>query len=337
MTTTLPAFTGVGIRKEPLRKRLPSWILLNGIVLALVVQVVFFWSQSDKFMTWPNIRLITLQTAVVAIMAVPVAFLLMSGYIDFAMGSVLGLTATVLGHELVQGMGVLAACALAIGLGAFIGLLQGLAATRLGLSPIIVTLGFYTGVRGLTYVAANGRVASGFPDSLLRIGQGQLLGIPNQVLIAAAVLLLGWLVHTRTRFGRHTVALGVNAEAAHRAGIGKFTVPAALYVASGAAAALAGIIAVAHLGAAPPTLGNGNEIDVLSAVLLGGVAFGGGRGSIVGVTAGVLFIGVLNNGLILLGAPPFWVQVSAGVALVIAAAVGALTAYLERRSQGVGM
>lgn len=335
MAVTAPTLGGIGVRKEPIVRRLPAWLLQNGIVAALVVEILYFWYSSDKFMDWPNIRLILVQVAVVAVMAVPVALLLMSGYIDFAMGSILGLTAIVLGQRLVGGTNVALACLIAVGLGAFLGALQGVAATRLGFAPIIVTIGFYTGIRGLTFVVGNGRVPTDFPNSFLDIGQKQFGGIPSQVLIAAGVMLLGWVVHTRTRWGRYVTALGVNAEAAHRAGIGKFALPFWLYVASGSAAGLAGIITAAHLGASPPTLGTGNEIDVLSAVLLGGVAFGGGRGSIVGVAAGVLFIGILNNGLILLGAPSFWIQVSSGAALVVAAALGAVTAYFERRTLGL--
>ena len=107
-----------------------------------------------------------------------------------------------------------------------------------------------------------------------------------------------------------------------------------LYIASGLAAGLGAVITVSRLNAAPPTLGDGDEIAVLSAVLLGGVAFGGGKGNLLGVVAGVLFIGVLNDGLLLLGAKPFWVRVSAGLALVAAAALDALSKYVARRAAG---
>ena len=135
---------------------------------------------------------------------------------------------------------------------------------------------------------------------------------PCPVFIAAGVLLLGWTFHTRTKWGRHVVSIGVNPEAARRAGISLNKLPLLLYVVTGACAGIAAVIRASRLDSAPPTLGEGLEIDVLSAVLLGGVAFGGGKGSIVGVAAGVVFIGFLNNGLLLMGAPPFWLRVSSG-------------------------
>jgi ribose/xylose/arabinose/galactoside ABC-type transport system permease subunit len=309
----------------------------NGIVCALVVEILFFWSQSDKFMTVNNIRLVFLQVAIVGIIAVPVAFLLMSGYIDFSMGSVLGFTAAVMGIVLDNGSAVVLAIAAGFLAGAVIGGLQGFMSTKLNFSPIIVTLGFFVGVQGLTFVITDGKMRSGFPDAFTAIGQGRILGVPNPVWIMLAVFALGWIVHTRTRWGRYTVALGVNAEAAHRAGISRVRIPFWIYVAVGLGSALAGLIAAARLNSTPPTLGDGTEIDVLAAVLLGGVTFGGGRGSLVGVLAGVLFIGLLNNGLILLGAPPFGVRVSSGVALVVAAGLSALAIYVEKKKQGTSV
>jgi len=332
--STSQAFTGVGIEAEPWRQRLPMWLLRNGIVCALFVEILFFWSQSDKFMTVSNIRLVFLQVAIVGIIAVPVAFLLMSGYIDFSMGSVLGFTAAIIGMTLDGGNSVLVAIGAGILAGAAIGALQGAMSTKLAFSPIIVTLGFFVGVQGLTFVITDGKMRSGFPEAFTAIGQGRTLGIPNPVLIMLVVFALGWVVHTRTRWGRYTVALGVNAEASHRAGISKTRIPFWIYVAVGVASGLAGMIAASRLDATPPTLGDGTEIEVLAAVLLGGVSFGGGRGSLIGVFAGVLFIGLLNNGLILLGAPPFWVRVSSGVALVVAAGLSAFAIYIEKKKQG---
>jgi ribose transport system permease protein len=227
---------------------------------------------------------------------------------------------------------------IAVGIGAAVGGLQGLLATKLTLAPIIITLGFYTGVRGLVFVVSDGKVKSDFGDTFSEIGRGTFPGtdLPNPIIIAATLLVVGWIVHTRTKWGRHVVALGVNSEAARRAGISLYWLPFLLYVAAGAAAGLAAVITASRLDATPPTLGEGFEIDVLSAVLLGGVAFGGGKGSMVGVAAGVLFIGFLNNGLLLMGAPPFWLRVSSGAALVAAAALDGVSRYIEKRRRGGG-
>ncbi|MYH94408.1 MAG: ABC transporter permease, partial [Acidimicrobiaceae bacterium] len=316
------AASTVGFDPESQLARIRAGFLRNGIVIALVLEVLFFWSQSEKFMTTSNIRLIFLQVAVVGIMAVPTALLLMSGYIDFAVGSTLGLSAVVLGKQLEAGTHPVTACTLTIIVAAGVGLCQGTLATRGRFAPIIVTLGFYTAVRGLTYVVNDGDLASGWTGRFKEIGQGLLpgVGIPNPVIIAGTVFIIGALFHTKTVWGRHMVALGVNAEAARRAGINPWRLPLLLYVASSVGAGVGAIVLVSRLNSAPPTLGEGIEIEVLSAILLGGVAFGGGKGNLLGVAAGVLFIGVLNDGLLLLGAKPFWVRVSAGLALVAAAA-----------------
>ena len=330
-----PAST-VGIDPESRLDRAQAGFLRNGIVVALVVEVLFFWSQSEKFMTTPNIRLIFLQVAVVGIMAVPTALLLMSGYIDFAVGSTLGLCAVVLGKQLEAGVHPVIACTIAIVLAAGVGVAQGTLATLGRFAPIIVTLGFFTAVRGLTFVVNDGKLASGWTGGFQEIGQGLLpgIGIPNPVIIAGAIFVIGGLFHTKTLWGRHMVSLGVNAEASRRAGISPWRLPLLLYIASSVGAGVGAIVLVSRLNSAPPTLGEGIEIEVLSAILLGGVAFGGGKGNLLGVAAGVLFIGVLNDGLLLLGAKPFWVRVSSGAALVAAAALDATSRYFERRTTG---
>ena len=331
------AFRGVGIEPEPTRRRLASWFLHQGIVVALAAELLFFWSQSENFMTTSNIELVLVQISAVAVVAAPLGLLLLSGYIDFAVGSTAGLAGAVMGLYLdEQGGNPAIGVLIAIAVGAGVGAVQGALSTKLTLSPIIITLGFYTAVRGLVFVVSDGKVTNRFGQAFQDIGRGEVpgIGVPIPVAIAGVTLLLAWLFHTRTKWGRHVVGLGVNAEAARRAGISLNVLPFFCYVASGACAGLAAVIIAARLDAAPPTIGDGLEIDALSAVLLGGVAFGGGRGSIVGVTAGVLFIGFLNNGLLQMGAPPFWIRVSSGLALVAAAALEGTSRYLDRRRTG---
>ena len=200
----------------------------------------------------------------------------------------------------------------------------------------MVTLGFFTGVRGVVFVVSEGRTASGFGDTFAILGRGRVrwLEIPVPVAIAAVTVLVGAVFLYKTRWGRYVVAIGVNARAAFRAGIRIKAIPVYLYMATGAGSAVGAMILVSRLDAAPPLTGDGLELNVLSAVLLGGVAFGGGRGSLIGVIAGVLFVGLLNNGLLLFGVAPFWFRVSAGAALVVAAGLDGLGRRLEGRSTG---
>jgi ribose transport system permease protein len=331
------AFRGVGLDPEPLPQRVGGWLLRQGIVVALALEILLFWTQSDTFLTTANIELVLVQVASVAVIAAPVGLLLLSGYIDFAAGSTAGLAAAVAGLYLQDQQGnALIGVVVAMAVGAAVGAIQGAMATKLTLSPIIITLGVYTAVRGLVFVVSDGKVANDFGDTFRQIGRSNFPGtkLAMPVVIAAIVLLLAWTFHTRTRWGRYVVSLGVNAEAARRAGISPYVLPFLLYVATGACAGLAATIVASRLDSSPPTLGEGLEIDVLSAVLLGGVAFGGGKGSMVGVAAGVAFIGFLNNGLLQMGAPPFWLRVSSGLALIAAAALEGASRYIERRRRG---
>jgi ribose/xylose/arabinose/galactoside ABC-type transport system permease subunit len=274
-----------------------------------------------------------------AVLAVPVGLLLLSGYIDFSVGSTAGLAGVIMGGYLQGGeSSALVGVLIAVLVGGAVGATQGVLATKLTLSPIIVTLGFFTGVRGLVFVVTDGKLRKDFGTDFTSIGGGTFPGtnIPNPIVIAVSVLVLGWVFHTRTRWGRHVVSLGVSPEASRRAGISLWGLPLALYIAAGACAGIAAVISAGRLNSTPPTLGDGLEIDVLSAVLLGGVAFGGGKGSMIGVAAGVMFIGLLNNGLLHMGAPPFWLRVSSGAALVAAAALEGTSRYLDRRRRGGG-
>ena len=322
----------------PDRRFAGTWATLvrNGIVAALIFEIIFFSVFTDRFLTVSNFRLVLLQTSVIMILAVPSALLLMAGYVDFAIGSITGLCAVYLGRFLSEEVGVVAAIAIVILIAIVIGALQGVLSAPLGLSPIVVTLGFFVGVRGLVFVVSDGRTTSRFGDTFAIIGRGnvRVLEVPVPVAIAVVTLVLGAIFLYRTKWGRYVVAIGVNSVAAFRAGIRIKLIPMLLYVSTAVGSAVAAMILVSRLDAAPPLLGEGLELDVLSAVLLGGVAFGGGRGSLLGVISGVLFIGLLNNGLLLLGVAPFWFRVSSGIALVVAAGLDALGRRLEGQSTG---
>ena len=208
-------------------------------------------------------------------------------------------------------------------IGAAVGAVQGGLATKLTLSPIIITLGFYTAVRGLVFVVSDGKVANRFGDRFREIGRSDFPGtkLAMPIVIAAVVLAIGWMFHTRTHGVATSSASGSTPRRHAGRGSASHVLPFLLYVMTGACAGMAATIIASRLDSTPPTLGEGLEIEVLSAVLLGGVAFGGGKGSMVGVAAGVAFIGFLNNGLLQMGAPPFWLRVSSGLALIAAAAL----------------
>lgn len=314
-----------------------SFVIRNGIVAALLIEIVVFAVLADNFLATSNLRLVLLQTSVILLLAIPSALLLLAGYVDFAIGSILGLGAIIAGRLVDSDMSVWSAGAVVIAITVGIGLLQGMLVAPLRLPTFVVTLGFFSAVRGIAFVVNAGEQKSRFGDTFAVLGRGRirLLEIPVPIAISLVALVVGAVFLYQTRWGRHVMAIGIDERAAFRAGIRVKLIPMLLYGATGAAAGLGALITVSRLDSAPPTLGEGLELSVLSAVLLGGVAFSGGRGTLLGVFAGVLFIGILNNGLLLLGVAPFWFRVSSGVALVVAAGLEGVTTGIEnRRSAG---
>lgn len=295
-------------------------VIRNPLIFVLVPMVIYFQIATGQFFTSDNIRGIALDSAVLAIVAVPGALLLISGYLDLSVGSTLSLGAVV-GAALMVNRGTVAVVAIigAVAAGGLVGIANGMLCSLLNLSPFIVTLGTLTAVRGLDLLLSPLPV-SGFGASFDSLGGGDVVGIPVPALIAVAVLLAGAAYLTFTSSGRYVYAIGVNREAAFLSGIAIRRLPLLLYVTSGATAGLAGAIQAARLDSAPAgSLGTQFELTVLTAVLLGGVAFTGGQGSIFGVVLGVLFLGSLQNGLTQLNVPDAWQQIIRGLALVAAA------------------
>lgn len=297
------------------RTRAAASALLLGVVALLLV----FSALNDAFLTVDNFRNIFIQASVISVVAVPMALLLIAGKVDLSVGSTLALGAVVTGLLITDGVPVVPAIVIGVLAGAVVGVINGVLVEAWDLSPIIVTLGALTAVRGIALTLAPDPVF-GFPDGFLALGENELFGIPYLVLIAAAVFLLGGAVLSRMPTGRHVYAVGVNPEAAYLSGVRVRRIGIWLFAATGAAAALAGVMLSARLGSAPSgSLGVGFELDVLTAVILGGVAFNGGRGTIAGVFLGVLFLGVLQNGLTLENVPAATALVVKGAVLVVAA------------------
>jgi ribose transport system permease protein len=218
--------------------------------------------------------------------------------------------------------------ALLVGLGW--GLTTGYLVAYLGFSPVVVTLGGLAGARGVAEILSKGFTKYGFGDGFARLGNGEFLGIDTPVWIFAMVFLGGAYAWYQTPLGRHTIAIGAERNAAHSLGVATKRIPFLLYGASGLAAALGGLIVASQLDASSLSIGINLELSVLSAILLGGVSFTGGRGSLFGVLLGVLFIGALDNGLIQMNVGPYFQRAAVGLALVLAAGLDVLYQRLDR-------
>jgi ribose transport system permease protein len=293
----------------------------NALLIGVVVLVVTFARLSPYFFTVSNFRGILVNAAPLMVVVVPMALLIIAGGVDLSVGSTLAFGAVITGLLLTNGTSVVLSILAGIVAGAAVGTVNGLLVTRWSLSPIIITLGALSLVRGLCVIVAPDPLYN-FRPEFTDLGSGASLGVPYLVLVAIAVFLVGGFVLAKAPVGRHIYAIGVNREAAYLSGVRVRQISFLLFIATGAAAGLAGVMLAARLGAAPSgDLGVGFELDVLTAVLLGGVAFDGGRGRITGVLLGVLFLGILQNGLTLQNVPASTGLVLKGLMLGIAAAL----------------
>jgi ribose transport system permease protein len=303
----------------------------GGLWVALVLLSLYFSGSTGSFFTQSNLLVVLEQVSVLGMVAVPGAMLLVSGNLDLSVGSVAGLSAAMFGEfDKIFGWPLWLAFIGAIAVGAAWGAMNGVLISYLGFSPVIVTLGGYAGAAGLAQTITSDATRSGFGSAFGKLGNGTLLGIPAPGIIFLVIFLAGAYVWYQTATGRHLIAIGANKDAAHALGVSARRLPFVIYVLSGTAAALGGLIITAQLDGASVQIGIGLELQVLTAILLGGVAFTGGRGSLWGTLAGILFIGVLDDGLVLINVGPYVADLAVGGALVIAAALDVLYQRLER-------
>jgi len=303
----------------------------GGLFVALILMSLYFSISTGSFFTQSNILVVLEQVSVLGMVAVPGAMLLVSGNLDLSVGSVAGLSAATFGtFDKIFGWPVLLAAIGALVVGALWGTMNGVLISYLGFSPVIVTLGGFAGAAGLAQTITSDATRSGFGNAFDNLGDGTLAGIPLPVIIFLLVFLIGAYVWYETRTGRHLIAIGANKDAATALGVASKRLPFVIYVLSGTAAALGGLIFTAQLDGASVQIGVGLELQVLTAILLGGVAFNGGRGSLWGTLAGILFIGVLDDGLILINVGPYVADLAVGAALVVAAALDVLYQRLEK-------
>lgn len=304
------------------------------LVLALLVAV--FSSLSPAFLTAANLTILVKHVALTAILAVGMTLVILSGGIDLSVGSIAGLAGMVAGGLIAHGLAlppagvvvyVHAWLAVLAGLatGALVGCLNGLLVAVLDVAPFIATLGTLYVARGAALILSGGATfpnLAGRPDlentGFPWLGAGALAGVPVPIWIMAAVAIAGAVLASRTPFGRHVYAIGGNERAARLAGVRVRRVKFWVYVLSGGCAATVGLIIAAQLGAAHPATGETFELNAIAAAVLGGTSLRGGRGTIGGTIAGAFVIGVLADGLVLLGVSEFWQIVIKGWVIVLA-------------------
>ncbi|AEE15714.1 ABC transporter permease subunit [Treponema brennaborense] len=291
-----------------------------GAQIALILLIIAISILSPEFRTVNNALSLLRQSAVNGLIAFGMTFVILTGGIDLSVGSVLCLTALLCAGMIKAAVPVPAALLLAFALGIVLGFLNGLMIVKGRLQPFIATLVSMTAYRGIGMIYSNGRPVSDLGQSALLagLGKGHFLGIPVPVWILLIVFFIFLFILQKTVFGRQVYAVGCNPKAAALAGISTGRVTYLVYVISGAAAAVAGLILVSRLGSAQPTMGSGYELDAIAAVALGGTSMSGGRGRILGTLTGVLIIAILNNGMNILGISSYYQQVVKALVILLA-------------------
>ncbi len=331
--TTLAAETGPAgpapdrpHRRTPRTATVVSWVM----PAATVVLMAYFSFATENFLSFDNLAAVLTQNAAVFIVAAAAAMLLMAGYADLSVGSMLALAGVSAGLAFTH-HGVVAGIVVGLVVGLLVGTVNGVLIGVLEMSPIVVTLGGLAAWRALAQYLAPDSVF-GFPDAVGDFAIGRFLGLTWIAWIAIVVCASAVAVMALLPMGRHIQAIGVNARAAFLVGIRVKGTVLALYAAVGLAVGLAALLQVARLDSAPSgTLGVGFEVTVLTAVLLGGIPFTGGRGSMWRVLVGVWLIAVLKNGLTLLNYGPEVAGMVTGAVLVVAAALEAVAVAARRR------
>jgi ribose/xylose/arabinose/galactoside ABC-type transport system permease subunit len=294
------------------------------LIIALGLFAILLLIRDPHYFTLNNLKVVGLNGSSEAIGAVGTAFLMIAGGIDLSISSIFvaaGFGAAALANHTPAPVAIIGGLLIA----AAVGWLNGLAVWRIRVSPLIVTLGSLTLIAGIVTVLSSGTDVLVSKQSFLDFGQSSPLGVPIMIWAAVIIAVLAHIVLAHTTIGSHVYALGGNREASELAGVHVRRMLLGLFVFTGVTAGLAGIMTVARFGAADITYGTNYNLDVITAVILGGVAFTGGEGTIGGAILGVIFLNVVQSGIIALGVNPYYADVISGGALIVSVGLEQLT------------
>ncbi|MBC7959318.1 MAG: ABC transporter permease, partial [Vallitaleaceae bacterium] len=272
------------------------------------------------FLTQANIFNILRQVAVVGIAAVGMTFVMLTGGIDFSVGSIIGVSGIITASLMVAGVHPVLAVVIALLCGAVMGFFNALIINKFKVPALIVTLGMVTSLRGVAYMVTGGLPVFGFPESFSLLGQGYMWIIPVPVIIMVLTFIIGYIILEKFSIGRYIYGVGGNEEASRLSGISVDRIKYFVYSMSGFLCALAGVVLLSRTNSGQPKAGTGYEMDIITAVVLGGVSITGGEGKITSVIAGVLIMGILSNGMIITNVGDYAQRIVQGMVLIIAVA-----------------
>jgi len=290
-----------------------------GILLAFIVVCILFGILTPVFFNPLNILNVIRQVSIIGVIAVGMTFVILLGGIDLSVGSVVAFTGIIAaGFQVKWGGSLFLSIVIPLLVGGGIGFLNGFISTKGGLHPFIVTLGTMSIFRGATLLVAKGRPISGMSKSFRFIGAGMIGPIPFPVILFLGSVIIAAIILRRTVFGRYIYAIGGNEEAALLSGIRVDRYKVSAFTILGFLSALSGLILTSRLNSGELVAGEGYELDVIASVVIGGTSMMGGEGGVYGTLIGALLIGVISNGLNLLGVQPYWQMIVRGSIIILA-------------------
>ncbi len=326
-----------------------QFLLRGRAFIALILVLVVFTSMSPQFLSTGNIVIMSKHVAINALLAIGMTFVILTGGIDLSVGSIVGMTAMIAGGLINEGinlpqLGVIVyphtwtIIVISLAIGTLMGAISGVIITRFNVAPFIATLGMLYVARGIAGLRNNGYT---FPNLIGRpeygntgfpiLGAGSFLGINYSIWLMVAFAVVAYIVSSRLPFGRHVYAIGGNERAAELSGVRVNRTKVIVYSISGFCAAMVGLIIASQLVAAHPATGESFELTAIAAVVLGGTSLDGGRGSIGGTLIGAFVIGVLGDGLVMMGVSSFWQNVIKGAVIVLAVIIDQVQARMQER------
>ncbi|MGX5839321.1 ABC transporter permease [Mesorhizobium sp. ArgA1] len=316
--------------------------------IALIAVLIFFSIAAPNFLSTANLILMSKHVALNAFLAMGMTFVIITGGIDLSVGSIVGLCGMVAGYLVLNGIdlqigytiyfNVVEIALITLAVGILIGAVNGLLITRLNVAPFIATLGVLYVARGLALLLSDGRT---FPNLVGKpelgttgfgfLGAGRLLGLPVAIWILIVVALAAAYLAKYTPLGRHIFAVGGNERASRISGVRVNMVKMFVYMFSGFCAAIVGLIISSELMASHPATGESFELNAIAAAVLGGTSMSGGRGTIGGTIVGAFVIGILSDGLVMMGVSSFWQMVIKGLVIIVAVVVDQAQRRLQSR------
>jgi ribose transport system permease protein len=297
-----------------------------GMLVAVLVTAIIFTLIDPRFASVRNIANIASQISFLAVLAVSMTYVIICGEIDLSIGSVVGLCGVVFGLVADAGVNVWLAIVVTLAAGAVFGAINGALSILLRVPTIIITLGMLNAYRGAAYYLSDGYPISGFAkdSAFFAIGQSRLWGVPYNAIILVVFAVVAAIVLRKTVFGHRLYAMGSNLRAARLAGIDTDRIKLIVLSFNGFAAAIAALLTTSQTGTADPNVGIGYELDAIAAVIIGGAQLAGGAGTILGSVLGMLLIGMIRNGLVIIGVSIYLLIVVSGLIVIAAVAVNLL-------------